>query len=179
MAKVILICGKICSGKSWYAERLRRERNAVVLSHDELMLAVFDPLLGDRHDEIAAKVSGYLYALAVKLAQADMQVILDWGFWTGKGREEAGRFFLDRGIPFEWHYVHVSDKQWKKNIEKRNGDVLEGRTQAYYVDEGLMRKMQSRFEEPDRREMDVWYENMPEDACGQAEPDGEADCKMC
>ena len=41
MAKVILICGKICSGKSTYAQQLRRENRAVVLSIDEVMLAFF------------------------------------------------------------------------------------------------------------------------------------------
>lgn len=41
MAKVILICGKICSGKSTYAEQLRVQNNAVVLSTDEITLALF------------------------------------------------------------------------------------------------------------------------------------------
>lgn len=40
-AKVILICGKRCSGKSTYAERLRDKNNAVILSVDEIMLGVF------------------------------------------------------------------------------------------------------------------------------------------
>ena len=39
MAKVILICGKICSGKSTYAEQLRIKERAAVLSVDEIMLA--------------------------------------------------------------------------------------------------------------------------------------------
>ena len=37
MSKVILICGKICSGKSTYAEWLRVQNNAVLLSIDEIM----------------------------------------------------------------------------------------------------------------------------------------------
>ena len=35
MAKVILICGKICSGKTYYARQLRDQYNAVILSTDE------------------------------------------------------------------------------------------------------------------------------------------------
>jgi uridine kinase len=34
MAKVILICGKICSGKTTYAKRLLCENKAVLLSTD-------------------------------------------------------------------------------------------------------------------------------------------------
>ena len=35
MAKVILICGKICSGKSHYAKQLQQQHNAVILSTDD------------------------------------------------------------------------------------------------------------------------------------------------
>ena len=41
MAKVFLICGKICSGKSTYARKLMENRQAVLLSADEIMLALF------------------------------------------------------------------------------------------------------------------------------------------
>lgn len=36
MAKIFLICGKICSGKSTYAERIRMKNHAVLLSVDEI-----------------------------------------------------------------------------------------------------------------------------------------------
>ncbi len=51
MAKVFLICGKICCGKSTYAKRLQAENNAVLLSVDEIMLAVFGLYAGEKHDE--------------------------------------------------------------------------------------------------------------------------------
>lgn len=34
--KVFLICGKICSGKSYYAKELKDKYNAVILSTDEV-----------------------------------------------------------------------------------------------------------------------------------------------
>ena len=40
MAKVLLICGKICCGKSTYAKKLKEENNAVILSVDEIMLSI-------------------------------------------------------------------------------------------------------------------------------------------
>ena len=36
MAKVYLICGKICSEKTWYARKLRERVGAVILSTDEV-----------------------------------------------------------------------------------------------------------------------------------------------
>ena len=35
MARIILICGKICSGKTYYARQLKEKYNAVILSTDE------------------------------------------------------------------------------------------------------------------------------------------------
>lgn len=51
MAKVFLICGKICSGKSTYAEQLRvKNKTAILLSVDEIMLSIFGQYIGERHD---------------------------------------------------------------------------------------------------------------------------------
>lgn len=41
MSKVILICGKIGSGKTTYANKLVKQLNAVNISQDELMLDLF------------------------------------------------------------------------------------------------------------------------------------------
>lgn len=49
MAKVIMVCGKICSGKSTYAECLRKKNNAVLLSIDEIMLAMFGQHVGEMY----------------------------------------------------------------------------------------------------------------------------------
>ena len=50
MAKVFMICGKLCSGKSTYSQHLRLSEKAVILSIDEVMLGMLDPYLGDKHE---------------------------------------------------------------------------------------------------------------------------------
>ena len=47
---------------------------------------------------------------------------------------------------------------WQRNIAARNAAVLAGETQDYYVDEGLLEKIQAAFEPPAREEMDFWYQ---------------------
>ena len=47
MAKIYLMCGKLCSGKSTRAEQLRREHRAVLLSVDEITLALFGQDAGE------------------------------------------------------------------------------------------------------------------------------------
>ena len=73
--------------------------------------------------------------------------------------DNACRLFEENGVEYEWHYIDVSEETWKRNIEKRNAAYHDGAKGVYYVDEGLLEKLQSLFEEPERGEMDVWYVN--------------------
>ena len=159
MAKVLLICGKIASGKSIYAERIKKQENAVMLSVDELVLSVLGSDLGEKHDEITNRVQAYLFAKSLDIVRAGTNVLLDWGFWTKERRSAARAYYQAHGIECEFHYIDVPDAVWHRNIAIRNQAVLDGKTDAYYVDEGLMLKLQSLFEAPDRSEIDVWHVN--------------------
>lgn len=159
MAKVILLCGKIASGKSVYAERIKKEENAVLLSVDELVLSILGNDLGEKHDEITGRVQAYLFDQSVEIVQAGSNVLLDWGFWTKEKRASARVFYDSRGIESEMHYIDTPDNVWRRNIEIRNSAVLAGQTNAYYVDEGLLQKLKAAFEVPDRAEIDVWHVN--------------------
>jgi len=155
VAKVILICGKICSGKTTYAKKLCRESGAVLLSVDEIMLAMFGQHCGDLHDTYAERTRNYLLNKAVELNKKGITPVLDWGFWTSDGRKEVRQFFAERDVKTEWHCIDISDATWHKRLETRNRDVLNGTESAYFVDENLAAKFESRFEMPRPDEIDV------------------------
>lgn len=158
MAKVIMTCGKICVGKSTYAKKLCAEHSAVLLSVDEIMLAVFGQNAGEKHDEYVGKIQKFLMEKSCELAKSGINAVLDWGLWSKEERENARRFYSERGIAMEIHYLDISDEEWKRRIEKRNRLVQEGKSEAYFVDEGLSQKLLSFFEKPERDEVDVWCE---------------------
>lgn len=158
MAKVILICGKICSGKSTYAQQLCRQNKAVLLSIDEIMLSVLGPYLGDQHDLYSERTQKYLFDKSLELIEAGIDVVLDWGFWTKEKRESAKAFYEARSIPCELHYIEIGDEVWRERIKMRNDAVSAGEISAYFVDENLAAKVVSRFEVPGREEIDVWIE---------------------
>ena len=60
MGTVYLICGKICSGKSWYARQLRKRLNAVIFSTDEATWDLIDNEQGEFYNVFAARVNRYL-----------------------------------------------------------------------------------------------------------------------
>ncbi len=159
MAKIIAICGKICSGKTYYANQLKEKENAVILSCDEVTKALFDNDLGEKHDEMTLRIRSYLQDKSVEFVSAGCNVILDWGFWTGASRERLTAFYKTQNIPCEWHYIDVGDEIWRKNIEERNRRISEGNGGSdYYLDEGLMNKLLSKWEAPEKKEIDVWVE---------------------
>lgn len=156
MPKVILICGKICVGKTTYAEKLRGEGNAVLLSVDEIMLAVFGQYAGERHDEYVRNVQQYIFDKSLEILEAGADVLLDCGFWTKAHRDYSKEFYKQRGILCELHLIDISDEEWRRRIEKRNGEVSAGDKNAYFVDENLLKKVEGGYEPPAPDEVDVW-----------------------
>ena len=114
MAKVFLICGKICSGKGFYTRQLKEKEHAVVLSCDEIENDLFHHDLGDRRDAISADIKAYLHKKAVDIARAGCNVILDWGFWSRKERTDVSAYYKNADIDFEWHYIDISDLLFSK-----------------------------------------------------------------
>ncbi|MBO5462965.1 MAG: ATP-binding protein [Clostridia bacterium] len=155
MAKVYLICGKICSGKSTYAEQLRVKNNAVLLSTDEITLALFGQHCGDKHDDYVERTQNYLFYKSLELIEVGINVILDWGFWMKEERDYAREFYNSRNIEYEFHYIDISDEIWKARLKKRNNAILAKETNAYYIDDNLAEKFASIFEVPDEDEIDV------------------------
>lgn len=150
-AKVHLICGKIASGKSYYARSLSAREGAVILSCDEITLLL--PDLKERHDAVTGAIRGLLMEKAAVIARGGCPVILDWGFWTDSYRRETAAYFEKRQVPVRWHYIDVSDETLRRHIAERNARQDES---AYFVDEGLLGKCLSLFEAPKRQEMDEW-----------------------
>ena len=138
MAKVFLICGKICSGKGFYTRQLKEKEHAVVLSCDEIENDLFHHDLGDRRDAISADIKAYLHK---------------------KERTAVSAYYKNADIDFEWHYIDISDADWAKNMEARNAAVAAGETTDYAVDSGLLQKVLTLFEIPIPDEIDVWFTN--------------------
>lgn len=160
MSKIIAICGKICSGKSYYAKQIKDKENAVILSTDEATYDLIDNEQGEFYNEFAQRVNKYLMKKAAQIVNAGCNVILDWGFWTKEGRKEVTKYFNQFGIDVEWHYVDIEPSHWQQLIDERNTKIQNGNGGSdFYVDEGLLNKLLQKFEEPSREEMDIWIEN--------------------
>ena len=156
MPKVIIICGKICSGKSTYADRVTKIRKAIILSVDEIMLTLFGQ---NADDSYVARAKSYLYKKSLEILGTEIDVVLDWGFWTQREREYAKKFYASKNIKPEFHYLDVDYNEWQNRINKRNKGIRENKLRSYYVDKTLTAKFLKTFEEPDKSEIDIWVKN--------------------
>ena len=155
MARIIITCGKLCSGKTTYSKRLAKEIGAVRLSVDEITLLLLGPFAGDILDEYFQKLEKYLMEKSLEAAEAGVSSVIDLGLWTKAEREKVREFYRERGAECEIHYLKVPDGVWRERIEKRNREIEAGLTEAYPVDENLLKKFESFFEEPSPDEVDA------------------------
>ena len=144
MSKAILICGKICSGKTKYAKDFIKNQGGVLLSCDLIMLTLFDEQLGDKHDIILGKIKKYLIELGKGILSNGTDIVLDWGFWTERERKYYLDFFVNNGFKAEIHYVKVSNTSWNNFILMRNSQCKKN----YYVSETLKKMSDQIFQEP-------------------------------
>ena len=159
MSKVILLCGKVCSGNSFYARSLKEKVNGVILSCDELVTSIMGYYLGDKHDEIVLRTKKYLYKKSCEIVSLGIDVILDLGFWSKKERVEVSNYYNELDIIYEWHYIDINDEQWIKNINERNILVKRGLSSDYYIDKEIINKVNLLFEKPSKSEVDIWINN--------------------
>ena len=158
MGKVILVCGKIASGKSYYSKNIKESLNAVIISPDEATYELINNEQGEFYNIFSERLNKYLTRKVGEIAKAGANVIFERGLWSKKDRENIVKYYRDNNIECELHYVFVDDETWKQNIDERNKRIEEGNGGAdFYLDEGLMRKLESKWEEPTKDEVDVWY----------------------
>ena len=158
MGKVIIVCGKICSGKSYYSRKLKEELNAVIISPDEATYDLIKNEQGEFYNIFSDRLIKYLTKKVEEIAKAGANVIFERGLWSKQERKNAREYYKNNGIECEIHYVCVDDETWKQNIAERNQRVLDGNGGSdFYLDEGLMKKLESKWEEPTDDEVDVIY----------------------
>ena len=158
MAKVILTCGKICSGKSYYSRNIKDSLNAVIISPDEATYDLINNEQGEFYNIFSKRLTEYLNKKVAEIVQAGANVIYERGLWSKEEREKIVKYYKDRNVECEVHYISVDDETWKKNIAERNKRIEQGNGGSdFYLDEGLMKKLESLWEEPTAEEYDVIY----------------------
>ncbi|MDR0819720.1 MAG: ATP-binding protein [Oscillospiraceae bacterium] len=158
---VILPDGKICSGKSTYSKKLRDELGGVMLVVDEAILKVFGVTPDmERVGQEYGKLIEYVMEIAADMALHGTTVVLESGYFSKAERDWYKKFFVDRGVPYEWHFLEVNDETWNKNIASRNrAHDEQGESHTFYITDEFLKMFKENFVIPERDEVDVWVDN--------------------
>lgn len=97
MNKVIAICGKVGSGKMHHAGKIVVKHKAVLLLDDEVLKELFPEKHPNDDPSLIMKIRNYLLKKAKEIVINGTDVILDWGFWKKKEREDIDSFFQKTG----------------------------------------------------------------------------------
>ena len=142
MGKVILICGKIGSGKTTYANKLAKNLGAVIFSHDEIILGLFGAELYEKHkakfNEYAPWIENYVKHKSGEAAKAGATVICANGFWSRNERNGLRELYNSMGINCELHYIDTPQEKRLDFINKRNEAVRQGELGYIIVDEKVI-----------------------------------------
>lgn len=156
MATIYMLCGRIGTGKTTYAQRLRQTLGAAVLSCDDLMLALFDDCIGfERHQQMLARCKQYLYRQAEELLEAGIPVVLDFGFWDARERAGVRGRFSRLGHRVELHYLDRDADTVRSFIARRNHAIQTRGLRAYPMDEEKLAFFGAMFQPPTPDEVDV------------------------
>ena len=107
MGKVILVCGKICSGKSYYSNQLKEQLNAVVITPDEATYELINNEQGEFYIVFSERLNKYLTRKVGEIAKAGANVIFERGLWSSKDRKAIRDYYKENGVECEIHYVSI------------------------------------------------------------------------
>jgi predicted kinase len=143
MATAHLIHGFLGAGKTTFARRLESDLPAMRFSHDEWMTRLYgqDPA-ADEFPILVDRVSEQIGLLWPRCLELGVDVVLDFGFWSRKQRDEtrATAFALGAGTRL-YRLTCTEEEAWQR-IEHRNRN-LDG---SLFVSRNTFAVLKGRFE---------------------------------
>lgn len=148
MPILFLMCGLPCSGKTTLAKDIERERGALRLTPDEWMESLF----GTGYDEAKrAAVEAMQWEIAARVLRLGLDVVLDWGFWSHKERDDYRARARALGAEVVVRFLDVPiDELWTR-IALRNTDLPPA---TFHIDEADLKLWSDSFEPPTADELE-------------------------
>src|ERR1043166_5557229 len=151
MATLILICGLPGSGKTTKAKQLELEQSALRLTPDEWIR----PLYGAHPtrevlDAARDPVEGVMWLVAARALTLNVNVILDFGFWSQSEREDFRGRAASLGAGSEVCFLDAPHQELLRRLTVRNAAVPED---AFHVSEADFTEWSRVFEPPTSAEL--------------------------
>lgn len=116
---LFLMVGLPATGKTSAARRLEVEHNALRLTKDEWIKALY----GERNPPSASDViEGRLIHIGLRALELGSNVVIDFGLWSRDERSALRQAAADRGARVEMHYFEVPRAEQRRRLDQRQAD---------------------------------------------------------
>lgn len=117
---LFLTVGLPCTGKTTFARRIEVEQNALRLTKDEWVKALY----GNENPRSAQDViEGRLIEVGLRALELGNNVVIDYGLWGRDERSALRRAALDRGAVVEIHYFELAPAEQRRLRDQRQAEA--------------------------------------------------------
>jgi predicted kinase len=116
---LFLTVGLPATGKTSAARRIEVERDALRLTKDEWVKALYGQ---ENPSSASAVIEGRLIEIGLRALELGNNVVIDYGLWSRDERSALRQAAADRGARVELHYFEVSVAEQRRRLDQRQAD---------------------------------------------------------
>ena len=117
---LFLTVGLPCAGKTVAARRMEIEQEALRLTKDEWVKALFG---GENPTSAQAVIEGRLVEIGLRALELGVNVVIDFGLWGKDERSALRQAASDRGAAVEMHYFEVTPTEQRRRLDQRQAEA--------------------------------------------------------
>ena len=153
-----LLCGLPCSGKTTFASQLAKEKEAIVLSLDRLVLVLYpEEDTFETHRKYVQRVEDAFFPIVRDLLCRDCSVVMDFPAHTKSERDSLRQLAIQAEVKSQLYYLQADVETITRRIQQRNTALKES---EYFIPDWLLNRIIEKLEPPDISEnpIEIWLE---------------------
>jgi predicted kinase len=117
---LFLTVGLPCTGKTTDARRIESEHNALRLTKDEWVKALY----GHENPRSAQEViEGRLIQIGLRALELGTNVVIDYGLWSRDERSALRQAAADRGAMVQMRYFELTADEQRRRLDQRQAEA--------------------------------------------------------